>query len=61
MDVCFEDAYLENLFDGKIKGKPKYSFEIIRAYQKTVYKLKKYDKDVLVRLKGLNWERLKGE
>lgn len=62
MNIQFQNAYLQKLFEGKpVPGKPRYNGEIVTKFKKTVLKLKYADSLREIRnLKGLNFEALKG-
>jgi len=55
--------YYLSLFEGKaVKGKPRYSVDVIDKFKKTILKLKYVDSfSELSRQKGLNFESLKGD
>lgn len=59
MIVEFEDEYLLKLYQGKAKGKPKFSQEVIKQFKKTVDKLKlSAHIEELKMFKSLNFEAL---
>jgi toxin HigB-1 len=63
MLIKFRTSYLEKLFEGKpVPRKPKYSQEVITKFKKTILMLQ-FTESVseLKRLKGLNFEALKGD
>ena len=63
MNVQFNNAYLEKLFEGRaIAGKPRYGSEVITKFKKTILKLKYADnlKEIKAQ-RGLNFEALKGD
>lgn len=63
MNVQFNNAYLEKLFEGKpIAGKPRYGSEVITKFKKTILKLKYADNLREIKTqRGLNFEALKGD
>jgi toxin HigB-1 len=63
MIVKFKNEYLEKLFTGEpLKGKPKYSDEVIKKYKKTILILKNVENsNELLKFRGLNFEALKGD
>ncbi len=63
MVVQFNNEYLEKIYQGKaVRGKPRYSNEVIRQFKKTILKLQFADTiRELHNLKGLNFEVLKGD
>jgi len=63
MVISFNNEYLEKIFKNQtVRGKPRYSAEVIVQFKKTVLKLQFLGsiRD-LHNLKGLNFEALKGE
>ena len=62
MLVKFKNAYLEKLFEGKaVKGKPKFSNDVIVKFKKAILKLQFADSVSDLKLqRGLNFEALKG-
>ena len=63
MTVKFDDLYLELLYQGKkVKGKPRFSKEVIRQFVKTIERLKFSDTLADVRVQhSLRFEALKGD
>ena len=63
MEVVFNNLYLERLFEGKkVLGKPKYGKEVVVKFKKTVLMLQFANTVSDIRkLKGLNFEALKGD
>lgn len=62
MIVMIEDDYLRDLFVGKPKGKPRFSPEVIRGFQKCIVKMKhaQHSND-LRSIKSLHFEKLSGD
>jgi toxin HigB-1 len=63
MNIRFNNEYLEKLFQNQaIRGKPRYSVEVILQFKKMILKLQ-FANNVreLHNLKGLNFEALKGD
>ncbi len=61
MIVQFSNEYLEALYKGESKGKPKYSPDVIVKFKKTVTILKYVKTSTELKLfRSLNFERLKG-
>lgn len=63
MNIRFNNEYLERVFRNQIvRGKPRYSAEVILQFKKTVVKLQFLGSiRELHNLKGLNFEALKGD
>lgn len=63
MVVKFENEYLEKLYVGDpLKGKPRYSEEVITKFKKRVIMLKNANNSAeLYLLKSLHFEALKGD
>jgi len=63
MNVIIENDYLAALYVGSdVKGKPKYSEEIIRGFRKRVTQMKNAkDSNDLRKLKSLHFEKLSGD
>ena len=63
MVVQFNNVYLEQLYIGEpVKGKPKYSSQVIEKFIKRVDTLKNLkNAEELYKLKSLRFERLKGD
>ena len=63
MLVKFNNDYLENLFEGKaVKGKPRYSEQVIKKFIQKVTILKNVENSMALRqFGGLNFEELKGD
>lgn len=63
MNIQFKNAYLEKIYQNKqVAGKPKYNFEVIVKFKKTVLKLQMAGNLREIKAsKGLNFEALKGE
>jgi proteic killer suppression protein len=63
MVLTFDNDYLEDLYSGKsVKGKPKFSENVIIKFKKTVNQLKNAeDSSELRSFGGLNFEALKGD
>ena len=63
MIIKFNNAYLQRIYESKhVKGKPKYSQEVIVKFKKTVLMLL-YAESIkeLKKFRGLNFEALKGD
>ncbi|QEM06318.1 hypothetical protein DIU31_023380 [Mucilaginibacter rubeus] len=62
MNVIIEDDYLADLYAGVgVKGKPRYSEDIIRGFRKRVTQMKNAkDSNDLRNLKSLHFEKLSG-
>ena len=62
MVVIIEDDYLRDLFRGKPKGKPRYSADVARGFQKCILKMKhaQHSND-LRNIKSLHFEKLSGD
>lgn len=62
MVIKFRTSYLEKLFEGKpVPGKPRYSGDVVTKFKKTILMLQYLDSiNELKKLKGLNFEALKG-
>lgn len=63
MEITFNNEYLEKIFRNQtVRGKPRYSAEVIVSFKKTVLKLQMADtiRDLHL-LRGLNFEALKGD
>jgi proteic killer suppression protein len=61
MIVYFQNVYLEALYKGEQKGKPKFSEEVIIKFKKTVEILKNVESSNELKLfRSLNFEQLKG-
>jgi toxin HigB-1 len=63
MIVKFNNDYLEKLFTGNpLKGKPKYSDDVVTKFKKVIIILKNVESSVeLAKFRGLNFEALKGD
>ena len=63
MNIRFNNEYLEKIFRNQtVRGKPRYSAEVISKFKKTVLTLQFLDSiRELHNLKGLNFEALKGD
>ncbi len=62
MLIRFTNAYLENLYTGKLlKGKPVYNKEVILQFKKTVLRIEQVENSNQLRqFRSLNFEALKG-
>ena len=63
MVIRFNNDYLEKVFlSQSVRGKPRYSAEVITQFKKTILKLE-FAASIreLYNLKGLNFEALKGD
>lgn len=62
MVIRFNNAYLQKIFEGKPLGKkPKYAEDVILKFKKTVLMFQHAESIAQLRkLKGLNFEKLKG-
>src|SRR5271157_3343433 len=61
MIVRFYDEYLENLYKGEQKGKPRFSEDVIIKFKRTINILKNVETSNELRLfRSLNFEQLKG-
>jgi len=59
MEIYFEDEYLADLYEGKAKGKPKYQSTLIKAYIKTISKLRaSVSLEDIKQFRSLNFEKL---
>lgn len=63
MLVKFSNDYLEKLYEGKtVKGKPRYSEQVIKKFVQKVTILKNVENSIaLYQFRGLNFEELKGD
>jgi len=63
MNIQFKNVYLEKIYQSKqVPGKPKYNFEVIVKFKKTVLKLQMAGNLREIKAsKGLNFEALKGD
>ncbi len=63
MDIKFNNAYLQNIFEGKqVTGKPKFSQDVVLKFKKTVLMLQITESiKELRKFRGLNFEALKGD
>ena len=63
MRVTFFDLYYEHLYENKpVKGKPKFSSEVIRQFVKKVKILQQTARSPdLLQIRSLNFEELKGD
>jgi toxin HigB-1 len=63
MIVIFTDEYLSNLYEGnELKGKPRYSQQIIRKFIARIDTLKNVENsNALYQFRSLNFEELKGD
>ncbi|MFN8346285.1 MAG: type II toxin-antitoxin system RelE/ParE family toxin [Spirosomataceae bacterium] len=63
MLVKFNNDYLENLYEGKeVKGKPRYSEQVIKKFIQKINILKNIENSSALRqFRGLNFEELKGD
>jgi toxin HigB-1 len=63
MEVHFNNAYLEKLYAGlSIRGKPRYSEDVVEKFRKKVVILKNADSSIELRqIRSLNFEALKGD
>ena len=59
MLISFKNVYLEQLYQGDIVGKPKYSFDVVKKFKKTILLIKNVSsiKDLYF-FKGLHFEKL---
>lgn len=61
MIVRFNNNYLEELYKGEQKGKPKYSEDVVRKFKKTISILKNVESSKELSLfHSLNFEHLEG-
>ena len=61
MIVRFYDEYLESLYKGEQKGKPRFSGEVIFKFKRTINILKNIENSNELKLfRSLNFEQLKG-
>jgi toxin HigB-1 len=62
MQVEFNDAYLEKLYQGKVKGKQRYNNDIVKRFRRVIDTLKNTaNTHELSKFAGLNFEALKGD
>ena len=61
MQIKFNDAYLEKLYQGKVKGKHRYSNDIVKRFRRVIDTIKNTaNTHDLSKFVGLNFEALKG-
>ncbi len=61
MVIRFNNDYLEALYEGNQKGKPKYNSEVILKFKKTILKLKSAESpEEIKKITSLNFEPLVG-